>query len=48
VAIGTILNTVELRMPRSEQLSKPPRAVPRGIATKPNREILLDVIARRQ
>ena len=47
VAIGTILNAVELRMPPSEQRSKPPRAVPRGIATKPNREILLDVIARR-
>jgi len=48
VAIGTILNTVELRMPRSEQRRKPPRAVPRGIATKPNREILLDVIDRRK
>ena len=48
VTIGTMLNTVELRMPAREQRRKPPRAVPRGIATKPNREILLDVIARRQ
>jgi hypothetical protein len=42
-----MLNTVELRMPAREQRRKPPRAVPRGIATKPNRDILLDVIARR-
>ena len=48
MAIGTIMNTVELRMPRSEQRRKPPRAVPRGIATKPNREILLDVLDRWQ
>ena len=47
VAIGTILNTVELRMPAREQRRKPPRAVPRAIATKPNRDILLDVIAWR-
>jgi cytochrome P450 len=47
VAIGTILNTVELRAPAGEQRRKPPRAVPRGIATKPSREILLEVIARR-
>jgi cytochrome P450 len=47
VTIGTILNTVELRAPASEQRRKPPRAVPHGIATKPSREILLDVIAWR-
>jgi cytochrome P450 family 110 len=47
VAIGTILNTVELRAPARERRRKPPRAVPRGIATKPSREVLLDVIARR-
>ena len=47
VAIGTILNTVELRMPARDQRRKPPRAVPRAIATKPNRDIVLDVIARR-
>ena len=47
VAIGTILNTVELRAPAGEQRRKPPRAVPQGIATKPSREIVLDVIARR-
>ncbi|MDR3658347.1 MAG: cytochrome P450 [Mycobacterium sp.] len=47
VAIGTILNTVELRAPAREQHRTTPRAVPRGIATKPSREIVLDVIARR-
>lgn len=47
VAIGTILTTVELCTPARERRRKPPRAVPRGIATKPRREILLDVIARR-
>jgi cytochrome P450 len=47
VAIGTILKTVELRSPPREQRRRPPRALPRGIATKPSREILLDVIARR-
>ena len=48
VAIGTILNTVELRATAGERHSRPPRSVPRGIATKPSREIVLDVIARRQ
>jgi cytochrome P450 len=47
VAIGTILKNVELRMPAREQRRKPPRAVARAIATKPNRAILLDVIAWR-
>jgi cytochrome P450 family 110 len=47
VAIGTILNAVELRMPAREQRRKPPRAIPRAIATRPNRDILLDVIAWR-
>jgi cytochrome P450 len=47
VAIGIILNAVELRMPAREQRRKPPRAVLRGIATKPNRDIVLDVIAWR-
>jgi cytochrome P450 len=47
VAIGTILKTLELRAPAGEQHGKSPRAVPRGIATKPSREIALDIIARR-
>ena len=47
VAIGTIMKTLELRVPAAEQRGKPPRAVPRGIATKPSREIALEVIARR-
>jgi hypothetical protein len=47
VAIGTIMKTVELRMPAGEQRRKPPRAALRAIATKPNREILLDVVAWR-
>ena len=45
VALGTIMKTLELRVP--VQRAKPPRAVARGIATKPSREITLDVIARR-
>jgi cytochrome P450 len=47
VAIGTIMKTLELRVPAGERRAKTPRAVPRGIATKPSREIALDVIARR-
>lgn len=47
VSIGIIINTVQLREPAGERRKKVPRAVPRGIATKPSREILLDVIARR-
>ncbi|WP_179475255.1 cytochrome P450 [Mycolicibacterium vinylchloridicum] len=44
VALGTIMKTVELR---ARDDGRPPRAVPRGIATKPGREIALDVIGRR-
>ncbi|MCV7178578.1 cytochrome P450 [Mycolicibacterium sphagni] len=47
VAIGTIMKTLELRAPADARRGKSPRAVPRGIATKPSREIALDVIARR-
>jgi cytochrome P450 family 110 len=31
VAIGTIMNTVELRAPARERRRKPPRAVPRAL-----------------
>jgi cytochrome P450 len=44
VAIGTILRTVELQMPPTERSRKPPRAVPRGIAAVPDREIALEVL----
>lgn len=44
VAIGTIMKTLELQ---AREYGRPPRAVPRGIATRPSREIALDVIARR-
>ncbi len=47
VAVGTLMKTVELWMPARERRRKPPRAVPRGIATKPSREILLTVVGRR-
>jgi cytochrome P450 family 110 len=47
VAIGTIMQTVELEMPARERRRKPPRVVPRGIATKPSREIRLTVTGRR-
>jgi cytochrome P450 len=46
VVIGTILRTVELRMPPSERRRKPPRVVPRGIAAVPDREIALEVLDR--
>lgn len=45
MAIGTILRTLDLRMARQHR--RPPRSVPRGIATRPSREIVLDVLARR-
>lgn len=44
VAIGTIMKTLDLA---PAQGGRPPRAVPRGIATKPSREIALTVRARR-
>jgi cytochrome P450 len=47
VAIGTIMKTLDLQVSAGERRGKPPRAVPRGIATKPSREIALDVLARR-
>ncbi len=40
VAIGTIMKTLDLRVPAGER-GRPPRAVPRGIATKPSREIAI-------
>ncbi|AKK26736.1 cytochrome P450 [Mycobacterium sp. EPa45] len=44
VAIGTIMKSLDLA---SVQGERPPRAVPRGIATRPSREITLEVIAQR-
>ncbi|QEN15465.1 cytochrome P450 [Mycolicibacterium sp. ELW1] len=44
VAIGTMMKRLDLA---PADRGRPPRAVPRGIATKPSREIALDVIARR-
>jgi cytochrome P450 family 110 len=44
VAIGTILRDVKLGVPRSERGRRPPRAVPRGIATVPRRELTLEVL----
>ena len=47
IAIGTVLRDVRLGVPRSERGRKPPRAVPRGIATVPRREITLEVLRTR-
>ncbi|GAY15242.1 cytochrome P450 [Mycobacterium sp. shizuoka-1] len=47
VAIGTIMKKLELRARDGDRAGGSPRAVARGIATKPSREIALDVIARR-
>lgn len=44
VAIGTIMQTLDLAPVRG---GRPPRAVPRGIATRPSREIVLEVMGRR-
>jgi cytochrome P450 len=44
VAIGTIMGSVELRMPARERDRRPPRCVARGIAVVPAREITLEVI----
>ncbi|HZA12493.1 cytochrome P450 [Mycobacterium sp.] len=44
IAIGTIMGSVELRMPTRERDRHPPRCVARGIAVAPAREITLEVI----
>lgn len=46
VAIGTIMSSVALRMPRRESHKPPPRSVPRGIASAPGREVKLVVTGR--
>jgi cytochrome P450 len=46
VSIGTILSTTELKMSSRERRRHPPRAVARGIAAVPNREIELEVVGR--
>jgi cytochrome P450 family 110 len=46
IAIGMVLRDVTLDVPPSERDRKPPRAVPRGIATVPRREITLEVTQR--
>ena len=46
IAIGTVMRDVKLRVPRNESGRRPPRAVPRGIATVPHREITLEVAER--
>jgi cytochrome P450 family 110 len=43
IAVGTIMGDVSLTVPRSARRRRPPRAVPRGIATVPRREIVLEV-----
>jgi cytochrome P450 len=43
IAIGTMLRTAVLTMPRREQRRNPPRSVPRGIAVVPRRDIKLVV-----
>jgi cytochrome P450 len=46
IAIGTMMRDVTLRVPASERGRRPPRAVPRGIASVPHREITLEVAQR--
>jgi cytochrome P450 len=47
ISVGTLMNSVELRMSKRERRRRPPRSVPRGIAVVPRREVRLDVIRRR-
>ncbi|AQT81151.1 cytochrome [Mycolicibacterium litorale] len=46
VVIGTIMTTLQMRLPAGERRRRSPRAVPRGIATIPSREIALQVLTR--
>jgi cytochrome P450 len=46
IVLGTILTSVELRMPTRRRLRKPPRSIPRGVAAVPNRAIVLQVVGR--
>lgn len=46
VILGTILTTVDLRMPETERRRRPPRSIPRGVAALPNRPISLRVARR--
>jgi cytochrome P450 len=43
VAVGTIMRTAGLTMPRHERRRNPPRSVPRGIAVVPRRDVRLVV-----
>jgi cytochrome P450 len=43
IAIGTMLRTAVLTLPRREQRRSPPRSVPRGIAVVPRRDVKLAV-----
>jgi cytochrome P450 len=47
VALGTIIGTLDLRMPERDRTRSEPRSVARGIAVTPTREVTLDVIDRR-
>lgn len=46
VVIGTMMTTLDLRMPARERAARPPRSVARGIAVTPAREIGLEVHGR--
>jgi cytochrome P450 family 110 len=48
ISIGTVMRDLELGIPRRDRGRKPPRAVPRGIATVPRREITLEVLGTRE
>ncbi|MGB9302713.1 MAG: hypothetical protein WCB92_03260 [Mycobacterium sp.] len=46
IAIGTIMRTVQLRMPRRERRRNSPRTAPRGIAVVPRRDVEVVVAAK--
>ena len=47
VSIGTLMNSVELKMSPRQSRRSPPRSAPRGIAVVPRRDAALGVIRRR-
>ena len=47
IAVGTVMRDVVMTVPDVERKRRPPRAVPRGIATVPRREMTLAVVRAR-
>lgn len=48
IALGSILTTVELRIPVGRRRARLPRSIPRGVAAVPSRPVTLEVVRRLQ